>query len=184
MGPNYGLYLCFNFDINKKIPVYDTIFLDAISAFKVDDFRKTILYSAISIESILTNFISQKYESLKSEDEFSASYRFTKITVAGQNTVKKDPIYEKLFSFQNFSMLLHELPLYILNKSLLIENENLYRDAISVYKTRNKIAHLGDIPLGSEKVLPLNKEGAIKALKCACNIFKWLGIDDIYIWHC
>ena len=127
---------------NFKPPVFDTILLDAIRAFSDGDYRRAILYSAMSVEIIAAT---------------------------------------KLSSRANFAQLLHERSLHILNKSLLIDNEQLYQTARKLYRTRNKIVHQGEpSPEKDSTFFAMNHIDAQLALECAVEIFKWFGDASRY----
>lgn len=163
---------------NFEIPVYEEILLDAKAGLVMNDYRKTITYSTIALESMLSAKIEEFYIDKKLNSQSSVKYRFRSKNSKGKNVVL-DPIYRKLKSINSFSLLLNELPLYVMNKSLFYENENLYQSALKLYRTRNKIVHLGDIPQENEKnFLTIDKEGAQEAYKTVLEIFRWMGIED------
>jgi hypothetical protein len=97
--------------------------------------------------------------------------------------VAKDPVYEKLRNNRSdFRGLLHELSLYVLGRSLLIENENLYQDAMKLYAIRNKLAHIGDLPSDpSDQYIQLDSQGSLKSIKTAVQLLGWLGLRHDYV---
>lgn len=158
-----------------SIPIYEDILLDALDGFYKNDCRKTIIYSAIAIESMMAVKLDEIFEGIINSKN-DKSYRVVEFTTHS-GTDSKDPIFEKLCERTSFSSLLHERCLYVLNKSLLIENQDLYKSALSLYSTRNKIVHLGEPENGeTNKYLEVNIEGAMEAYNIAVDIFNWMGI--------
>jgi hypothetical protein len=103
-------------------------------------------------------------------------FRVIKRPVAGGTSVSKDPIYEKLRSRDDFKVLLNELALYVLRRSLLSENEPLYLRAIRMYNTRNQLAHTGELDdADSNKTFALDQAGSMAVLQTALDLFSWLG---------
>jgi hypothetical protein len=71
---------------------------------------------------------------------------------------------------------------YVLRRSLLIDHQALYYNAMKLHSTRNKIAHQGEIPIGDEtSYFGITKPDAQAAIECAINLFKWFGVTDEYI---
>jgi hypothetical protein len=163
---------------NKKMPpVYEEILLDALSALTSNQYDKTILFSAISIESMLAITFDKQYELiLKKKDNIR--YRVTK----SYKDTFKDSIYEALTSGTDFKKLLHQIPLYLSNKSILIDNEKLYQNLIRLYSTRNKIVHWGaPIDEDSTKRIELNEKGARLAFEIMLDTYLWMGITRFEI---
>jgi hypothetical protein len=138
---------------NRTIPIHEGLVIDAIHAYRSRDYRRVLLYAAISIETATA----------------------TKLGEIASSKGVKDPVYAFLSEKSRFAELLHEMPLYLMGRSLLVENEPLYQLAIKLYRTRNKIAHLGEPPQGERSYLEMNKEDALKAIECAMEVIKWLG---------
>ncbi len=167
---------------NNSLPVFGTLFLDAIQAFIERDYRRTILYSAIAIETLAATKLDEIYKSLLDAGDPSGTLRIVSIPRSGNTTIKKDPIYTALSDTDKFSYLLHEMPLYLLRRSILIENEALYQKALKLYRTRNKIVHRGELPLaGENNFFKVNESDAKEALNCAKGVIKWFSITDDYI---
>lgn len=164
--------------INKRIksPIYIEILTDAFNGLINQEYRKTILYSSIAIESMLAIKLDEEYEKII-EKKKKTAYRISKFTTANGD-VFKDPIYQRLKEKTNFSILLHERPLYIWKRSVLLEDENLYKSAKQLYSTRNKIVHWGEPDPSINDLLKIDKEGANKAFTVARNLFKWAGITE------
>lgn len=162
----------------NNFETYREVLLDGIAAHQEGDYLKAILYSAIACESVAAQQIDRAYDDLRKAPVKHATHRFVKQrTPTGD--VEKDPVFERLRSFEKGAFLssLHELPLYLWARSLQDDNPQLYRTAHALYKTRNKIAHLGGLTEESEKILPITSDGSQQALDCAVGVFDWFGVD-------
>jgi len=162
-------------------PSYENILLDAIAAHRTADFRKAILYAAIACESAVGTTVDEAYE----KSILPCTDRRWRVvsTKSGSQVVTKDPVYEKLRNNRSdFRSLLHELSLYVLGRSLLIENENLYQDAMKLHATRNKLAHIGDLPSSpGDQYIQLDSPGSLVSIKTAVELFGWLGLRHDYV---
>ena len=77
--------------------------------------------------------------------------------------------------------MLHEGALYILGRSLLIENENLFQLVQRLRATRNKIVDYGEPPeLSGDQYLSIDGYGSADALVCVSAVFAWLGVGQDY----
>ncbi len=162
---------------NFQIPIYIEILTDALNGLLNHDYRKAILFSSIAIESMLAIKLDNEYNELINQNPINRNYRISESTTSkGKNL--KDPIYLSLRSKTNFSYLLHECPLYIWNRSILLEDEKLYASAKKLYSTRNKIAHWGEPDNTLNDFLEINYKGAIEAFEISKNIFKWAEIEE------
>jgi hypothetical protein len=155
------------------------LFLDAIVAYRENDYRKAILYTAISTEVAFGSVIEEAYERILAGH---ADERFRVVELRqADGTVRKDQVYERLQSRarSDFSVFLHELSLYVLRRSLLAENQVLYTDAKRLYSTRNQLVHSGGLAESeSSPPYPLDTRGAMAALRTAVALFSWLGVRD------
>lgn len=157
---------------NSTFQIYEKLFLDSIQAFEDYDFKRSLLYSAISAETFLTNKLDSIYES--SILNSNSSLRIIADNSTG-TIVYKDPIYEFLRSKSKFAEYLHEFPLYLIGKSLKFEDQALYQKLIKLYKTRNHIAHLGEPIEADVKVYEESYQNALEAITCTLSLFKWFG---------
>lgn len=155
-----------------EVPIPADVMIDALDAQLDSDWRKTILYSAIAMESLASTVLDGAYRAALSAK--GPSHRVVTTIASGGSIVTKDPVYEMLSSGDSFGRLLHERPLYLLGRSLMSDDQDLYRRALTVYKTRNKIAHKGLQP-EDEAHLHLSREGALEALKVSIAVFAWFG---------
>jgi hypothetical protein len=156
-------------------PAHEIILLDAFAAHRGNNYRSAILYAAMAAEAVFGSVIENEYQQqiISSDDD-----RFRKIAlpVAGGTKTYKDPVYERLRRRHNFDVLIHELSLYVLRRSLLVEDETLYQSAKTLYATRNKIVHAGTLAEdGTGKILSLDAIGSLKALETSLALFSWLG---------
>jgi hypothetical protein len=158
--------------------VHDILLLDAIAAANSGDYRTAILYAAISVECLASTLLQEEHQRLLLHTPLPDFIRAIDIPVP-EGTKRKDPIYHLLAQSNRFPILLHELPLYVLRRSLLVENKGLYDDAILLHETRNSLVHRGEIS-GERKPFPINGGGAIAALTCASAIFFWFGVRNTY----
>jgi len=157
-------------------PVYDSILLDAVAALFDGDYRQAILYSAMSVECLAAIKLDEVYKSAIAKDTADPTLRIASFKQARGKTIQKDPIYAYLsYEKKDFTRLLHEIPLYLLKRSLLLEDERLYQVAKKLYLTRNKIVHLGEAPDEGDAYFSLNRSGAVGALECAIEVFDWFG---------
>jgi hypothetical protein len=160
-------------------PVYDTLFLDATLALRNQNYRTAILYAAISIEALASTLIAEEHERLISATPPSDTIRHIVVLQAGGRIERIDPIYRHLTNSTNFRVLLLELPLYVLRRSLFSEDRALYDRALCLYRTRNNLAHRGHTDEQAD-VLPLSHAGAVEALECAAGVFAWFGAGENY----
>ncbi len=158
----------------QKPPIFDTLLLDSIQAVLERDPRTSLLYAAIAMETAARSRLDEQYNVLLAEGDPNGSIRIINRKHVKDGTVTEDPIYEYLMRKQGFARLIHELPLYIFRKSLLVENQALYQDAKELYEVRNDFAHTGkpDQKRQSSK-FELNARGALRGLKCVIDVFHW-----------
>lgn len=160
---------------DSDIPICHEILLDALAAFERNDYRQATLYSAISVESLARTFLDSAYEEAIASPNPPEHLNIVKFPQAGGVVQKKDPIFSLLYDNDNFQRLLHESPLYLTRRSLLVENENLYRRAINLYRTRNRLGHGHVVPENSENLLSIDRTGALSGLETAIKVFEWYG---------
>lgn len=162
---------------NISSPIYIEIFLDALNGLINRDYRKSILYFAIATESMMAIELDNKYELELSKKKKNSKFRIVQFETSKTNNCR-DPVYQKLREPTNFSMYLHERPLYLFGRSLFLENENLYQSALRLYSTRNKITHRGEPAKSANDFLSIDAKGAFEAYNTANQLFKWMDIYD------
>ncbi len=162
--------------LSLAVPVYAEVLLDAIQADLSGDHTKATLYAAIAVESMAKTCLR---EALLLAQEIAPPQFRTEIdprAVSGQQQI--DPVYKALEKRSNydFRTLLHELPIYVLRKSLLREQPALYEKLTTLRKQRNEFAHGGDAPREGPAAYALAKT----ALGTAIDAFRWFGADGKY----
>ncbi|MEA5452471.1 hypothetical protein VB780_28110 [Leptolyngbya sp. CCNP1308] len=165
-----------DFLISKNF-VYERLLLDAIHAYKDKDYRRSLLYTAISVETLAATKLDEAYDLIIQNGDIDNVLRLVSLSRKGGILITKDPVYELLRSRSKFLELLHEISLYVFGKSLLVDNEVLYQKASKLYKTRNKIAHLGEPHAGNQTTFAMSEEDALEAIECAISIFQWFEVS-------
>jgi hypothetical protein len=122
--------------------------LDAMEATMRQDYRTSVLLSAMSIENLAR----------------------LKLEIAA----KKMPtiIGPKELRSARLKQLLHELSLQLLGKSLYQDSRNLYNKALDIYKKRNAIIHAGAL---HDKTDYSIARLASDAIQCAIQVVEWFG---------
>jgi hypothetical protein len=155
-------------------PTHESLFLDASEAHRGSDYKKAILYSAMAAEIAFGSVIDTEYDRLiaaQTDDRL----RIIRLSRPAGQEVYKDPIYEKLRPRADFRLLINEVTLYVLRRSLLCENEDLYQRALRLYSTRNELAHSGVLKEDNpDKTYSLDLQGSLKSLKTTLDLFSWL----------
>lgn len=166
--------------------IYIILLLDAISAFIEHDYVRALLYSAISVETVASTVMDETYNKTRREAGSKESLRIVTFSPSARNRATKatviDPVYEFIADRGNFRNRIHEQSLYLLGRSLMLDDESLYKEAVKLYDTRNKIAHMGKLP--SENIgnyFQPNKADALNAINCAVKVFEWFGINDVCV---
>src|ERR1035437_6323490 len=75
-------------DVGFRAPVFDTLFLDAINAHAAHDYRKSILYSAMALETAAATILDDYYEN-KVRWSGDAAWRPITLSQAGGEAVRK-----------------------------------------------------------------------------------------------
>ena len=157
--------------------IYETLFLDAISAHLASDFRTSVLYAAMSMEVAFGAVLDAHYAKIIAGPR-DDRYRVIRIPIAGGQEAVKDPIFERLKrDRESFSCKVHELSLYVIGKSLMTDDQPLYTQARNLYETRNKLVHSG-IVAESADLFPLDQQGSFKALETVKKVLSWLNVDS------
>lgn len=163
---------------NYQVPLAGEIMLDALEARAERDNKRAILYAAIAAESALSARLDDEYGNILKADVGQERFRVVERPMAGGYTKREDPVYRAIP--ETFRSLLHERSLYLLGRSILLDDEELYRKATSLYKTRNLLAHGSDGEADPE-VYPLDAGGAANALEVAARILDWTGDAGPYV---
>jgi len=159
--------------------VHADLALDSLAAVSSDP-TKAILFAAMCVEVMARHMLDGAYQTALDADDNAEDWRIIERTASGGSQVKKDPVFESLWasSKRRFAALLHELPLYAWRRSLLQDDEDLYRRAQTLYATRNDIVHEGG---GDPELLPLDIGGAQEATEIARGVFRWFGAEDYFV---
>jgi hypothetical protein len=164
-------------------PIHEELLLDALEAQIEDDHRKAILYAAVAMESAASLSLQKEYQRVCRSEATNGSYRVTSTQVTATTTTVADPIYDALAETKGFRHLLHECPLYLRKRSLLLDDPSLYQKAFALYSARNNLAH-GNAPSKTTEYSTPNSEGAVRALDVAIQVIRWLGFDGDYtVWR-
>jgi hypothetical protein len=159
----------------KKYRMHLQFLIDAINAFELQDYRQSVLYLAIAAESVAAETLDA-WLSARMQGEEGPALRVVEVSVAGGEIQRKDPVYAALSARTDFASLLHERPLYLVGRSLLIERPETYRLARMLYATRNKIVHRGELSdKDVSQCLSLTREDLGKAIDCVVDLFDWFG---------
>jgi hypothetical protein len=157
-------------------PVYEGVLLDAFKAVKDHDFRTALFYSALAIEALAGAIIDEEHQKMLRATLFPPHIRAVESQEGKTKGELEDPVYKYLRRTSRFAELLHELPLYALQKSLKLDMPEVYEQARKLYQTRNSLAHRGE-PSKDKDLLPVDLYGAVDALKCATKVFAWFGVS-------
>ena len=162
----------------ESVPIHQEFLVDAFAAFRRNDYRHCMLYAAIAAESLAAGRLEKEYARRLTEHP-NPDMRVLELPQAGGITVRKDPVYEALNMKTDFSSLIHERPLYLFHRSLMVDQPETYRLARKLYNTRNKIVHRGQLGEEDDKAFAINRADSWTALNCVADIFSWFGEDRI-----
>lgn len=126
-------------------PVYGWLLLDAIDAWQSHDYKKSVLLAAISAETVASLTLEQRFQTLSKQPE-TPQLRLVEGADRGANAKKTDPVYEELVTYRRggrIQRLLHEASLYVLGRSLKVDDRQLFEEIDSIFKSRNEIVHKG-----------------------------------------
>jgi hypothetical protein len=161
-------------------PVFEGVLLDAMRAVKQHDYRAAVLYGAMAVEVMVGTVLDDEYEKLLAATPVPQDFRVVDVQEGKSKGLREDPIYAYLRRQGKFLESLHELPLYVLRKSLKLDDPETFEQARKLYQTRNSLAHRGEA-CGTKEQFPADIEGAIDALTCAVRVFEWFGVGGN--WH-
>lgn len=162
----------------KSLPefsLYDELFLDALYAHEKNDHRLTILQAAIAVESLARTKLDREYVRILDGQVHASHMNIVAFPIPGGEFKKKDPIYSLLIEGDQFSRLLHEMPLYLLRRSLMNENHALFTACLQLYRTRNRLSHGKAIVSSDNSLFQLNRDGSLQALQAAIGVYNWFG---------
>jgi len=180
----YRVHTALTFDSLKRadalglvpdIPLAHEILLDALHAYELKNHREAILFGAISVEALARMLFEKEHSRISSMAAPPAHLNVMTFPRPGGATSRKDPIYALLAEPDSFARLLHEIPLYLFRRSLLQDNQELYRRAVNLYRTRNRLGHGFAIEDEEPNLFPITHVGALEALDTAVAVFGWFG---------
>jgi hypothetical protein len=165
--------------LSSTVPVHCELANDAAENELRSNYRSAIIFAAAAIEACAGNVIDREYGNKLKQAPLAAHRRVT-ITVNRRETIVKDPIYEALRCSSGeggsqFLALLHEIPLYLLERSLMLDKQQTYQLAHSVYRTRNCLAHTGTTDDRKGGLLDVSEDGALTSLQVMNDVFDWFG---------
>jgi hypothetical protein len=167
----------------QGIPLWGEVVLDALEARVEFDHKRAILFAGIAMEAAVADRLEQEYASLLAMEGHPERLRIVDRIQPGGKVVREDPIFKALRSGTlragGFKTLVHELSLYLLNRSLLVDDEPLYARAKRLYATRNQLAH-GSEPDGMD-LLSLDLVGSREALEAAIAVMRWFDHEERYV---
>jgi len=161
-----------------RCATHTDLMLDAIGANILGDHRRALLFAAMAVESCARSYASENHASALGCR--APIHRVVSLLQTGGAEAVKDPVYEVLAGTDNFGRLLHEIPLYLCNRSLLLDRPDVYRRARQLYTTRNKLAHVGEVSQ-QHGVFSITQEGAKDGLDAAIEVLQWLGDMQPYV---
>ncbi|MFD1122014.1 hypothetical protein ACFQ2T_05835 [Methylophilus flavus] len=162
------------------VPLFHELILDAINAHMNYRYRDAILYSAFAVESLVQHELTRHYEEALAAHVPPGHLNIMTTAIGGGRTSKKDPIYALLTDGDNFPRLLHEAPLYLIRRSMLIEAPLLYKNARMLYATRNRLSHGQTIDSTDHTRLQINSDGSGSAVQIALEVFAWFDIQGYH----
>lgn len=168
--------------LGYPLPVVDSLLLDSIQALLDSDYRRALLFAAIAMETHVATTLDEFYNRIIESDQPSPNMHVISFELSGGTTQEKDPVYASLAerAKTDFAMLLHELPLYLFSRSVLVENHALYQQARRLYRTRNLIVHRGEISDRAESSFDFSYASAREGIESALAICRWFGLTEQY----
>jgi hypothetical protein len=157
------------------VPAYERLMLEAIRAASEVDCDLAILYSALAVETVAGARLDEEYSRLLAMTPWPPHIRAIERRDKNGNTIIEDPEFKKLRSKRVFRVKFHELPLYVLRRSLRNEDPDLFKKVLSLHRTRNSIVHTG-WPSEDPEAIPVHVLGVKEALECAVDVFSWFGV--------
>ena len=152
---------------------YEDLLLDSIDAFVTRDWRRTMIYAAFSAEAAANAALAAALRTALVDRP-----ERLRVTVArlpsGEEQVH-DPVYNALADQDSFRSLLHERPLYLLGRSLLVEDHGMYQRLRRLYRTRNAIVHSAQ---AKPDDYPLNEDSSREAIEVVLALLRWLRLAE------
>jgi len=163
------------------VPVCHEVLLDALRACEIRNAREAIVYAALAVETLVRSVLDAEYRKVLAAPSPPAH-----LNVVSQNVVplpkgkrsnpRTDPIYDLLLKDSTLARLLHEAPLYLMRRSLLQENAELYGRVVALDRASHRFSHGRASDPDDDGLFALDQEGALRALAIAVELFDWFGI--------
>ncbi|MCI0704111.1 MAG: hypothetical protein L0241_23890 [Planctomycetia bacterium] len=150
-------------------PIYEGVLLDAFKAVIESDFRTALLYAALAIEVVAGTILDQQHKAQLSACPIPPHIRAIRSEAGDSAGELEDPVYKHLRKNGRFENLLHELPLYVMQKSLKLEHPSVFEQARKAYQTRNSLAHLGE-PRKDRELFTADLYGVVDAQERDCGV--------------
>jgi hypothetical protein len=155
-------------------PIHEDLLLDALEALNHRSFRTSIIYAAFAAEAAASLALATALADALSTRP--GHLRVSTFSVHGGGQSIKEPVYEAL-SKDGFGALLHERPLYLLQRSLLLEREALYAALVKLYRTRNSIVHSSH----QREVYEPTAGNAHECIRNVISLLTWLHLKDDFV---
>lgn len=162
-------------DVASDTPVCHEILLDALRACETRNQREAIVYAALAVETLTRSVLNSEYRKVLAAASPPSHLNIVS-SKAGRSSVRADPVYDVLTKDNTLGRLLHEAPLYLMRRSLLQDNAELYRRAVALDHMRNRLSHGRTDDVKDDDLFALDHEGALRSLGVALEVFDWFGI--------
>lgn len=168
-------------DVATELPMCHEILLDALRACETRNEREAIVYAALAVETLVRTILDAEYRKVLAASAPPSHLNVVPLKViplprGRRGSPRTDPVYEILVKDNTLPRLLHEAPLYLMRRSLLQENAELYRRVIALDRTRQRLSHGRTDEVDEEELFALDPEGALRSLAVAIELFDWFGI--------
>jgi len=157
------------------------ILLDALRACETRNAREAIVYAALAVEALVRSVLDAEYRKVLAAPSPPAHLNIVSPNVVPlakgkRSNPRTDPVYEVLGKDATLARLLHEAPLYLMRRSMLQENAELYRRLLALDRTRQRLSHGRADDVGDDESFAIDHEGALRSLAVALEAFDWFGI--------
>jgi len=135
------------------------------------------------METYATGALEVEYNKVIESRVSPDHLRVSEFAVGGGEHQTKDPVYSYISekTRNEFAPLLHELPLYLSKRSIMLEDEATCQQARLLYRARNNILHKGGLTGTDDASLALDMEGASLGIETALAVCRWFGMGDKYV---
>lgn len=163
-------------DVASEAPVCHEILLDALRACETRNERESIVYAALAVETLARSVVDAEYRKVLAAGSPPSHLNVVSVPKGKRGSLRVDPVYEALAKDDTLARLLHEVPLYLMRRSLLQENAELYRRVVALDHARHRLSHGRINDLDGDDLFPADPEGALRSLAVALEAFDWFGI--------